>query len=181
MSVRLCICASVRRCITAKKCCNFWLVWMICSKFSGPTKILASNFWPGDLDHEALGDRPGPQKVGFMPNISPPTVLGQGGRVIPLWNWEDEAKNVGRGILIFCPRPKKMRPECGAGLGGNQNYGISAFVTKATLSKTIRLSLFLCSFLIWRTPKAPKVPPGPGVWKSKVKIRLIFEKIPLLP
>ena len=63
-------------------------------KFSGTPQLLASNFLVGDLDPGALGVRLGPGKGGFTPNLSPPEVLVQWGRVAPLWNLEDEAKKM---------------------------------------------------------------------------------------
>ena len=42
----------------------------------------------------ALGVRPEPQKVGFMPILSPPRVLGAGGCVIPFGKGEKEAKKL---------------------------------------------------------------------------------------
>jgi hypothetical protein len=91
---KMCVCASVCPCVPAKKCYNFWLSWRIWAKFSGSTKLIASNFLGGDLDPEALGVRPWPRKRGFLPNLSPPRVLGQGGRVIPFRKREDEAKKM---------------------------------------------------------------------------------------
>ena len=70
----------------------------------------------------ALGIRPGPPKRGFLPNLSPPRVLGQGGRVAPFRNRD--------GIFILGPLPEKTGPEGGAGLGADRNFGVSIFFYK---------------------------------------------------
>ena len=84
----------VRPCVTEKRFHNFSLFARISPKFSGFTKLFASNFWAGHLDPEALRVRPQPRKRGFLPNLSPPRVLGQWGRVIPFRNREDQAKKM---------------------------------------------------------------------------------------
>ena len=62
---QMCVCLSVRLCISATNLKNLWLVrWMV-AKFSGPANLLASNFWAGDLDPGAPGVRSWPQKGGF--------------------------------------------------------------------------------------------------------------------
>ena len=58
----------------------------------GPLDYLASNFWADDSDLVALGVRPVPRKRGFLPNRSPLGALGQGGRVTPFRNRDEEAK-----------------------------------------------------------------------------------------
>jgi hypothetical protein len=63
-------------------------------KFSGAPTLLASNFWAGDPDPGPFGVRPGPRKMGFTGNLSPPGVLGWRGRDAPLWKEEDEADNL---------------------------------------------------------------------------------------
>ena len=67
---------------------------MTCVKFSELTQLLASNFWAGDLDPEALRVRPRPQKVGFLQNISPPGLWGKVDHVISFQKWEDKAKKI---------------------------------------------------------------------------------------
>ena len=117
------------------------------TKFSWPAKLLVSNFWAGDSEPKVLGVRPGPRKRGFLPNLSPPGVLGIGvvshlfgiGTTRRTKCWERN----------FGPRPEKTGPEGGAGQGGNQNFGISIFFIKRTPAKIGRRSLLvLCNFLI---------------------------------
>ena len=60
-------------------------------KFSGAPTLLASNFWAGDPDPGPIRAGPGPGKMGFTGNLSPPRVLGRRGRVVPFRKLEDEA------------------------------------------------------------------------------------------
>ena len=68
--------------------------------------------------------------------------------------------NVGSGILIFSPQPKKRELEGGAGKGWFKCFGILTFFIKGTTSKIRHwLLLVLCSFSIWCTPKVPRGTP----------------------
>ena len=44
-------------------------------KISGMLQPIASNFWEDVLDPRAVSVRHEPQKVSFVPNLSPPRVL----------------------------------------------------------------------------------------------------------
>ena len=79
-----------------------------------------------------------PQKQTFLPNQSPPTVLGQGGQVIPFRNREEEAKKCWEQNLDYRPRAREnwARRRGWPGVGGDQNFGISTFFLKGPLLKS---------------------------------------------
>ena len=110
-----------------KRAVTFDSVDRSAQNFKGPLNSVPVIFVQVTQTPGALGVRPGPRKRGFLPKLSPPGVLG---RVTPFRNWDDEAKNVGSAILIFCPQPEKTGPEGGAGQGGNQNFGFQTFFIK---------------------------------------------------
>ena len=115
------VCVSVRPCVPLKKCCNFWLIGRIGAKFSGPTYLLVSYFWAGDSDPAALGVRLGPRKRGFLPNLSPPGVLGQGGCVAPFRNWDNEAnKTLGAEFWYSSHGWRKWSRKAGLARGADQ-------------------------------------------------------------
>ena len=73
LSVCPCVHPSMCLCVCyCKKCHNFWLFGLTCTKFSS-SHLLASNFWAGDLD---------PKKGIFYHNYLLPGFLGKGGRVV---------------------------------------------------------------------------------------------------
>ena len=72
--------------LTATMWNNFWPHGRIITKFSGSTKLLASIFWAGSWDIQALWFWPKPQK-------GPHRVLWQAGGVIRFWKQEAKAKN----------------------------------------------------------------------------------------
>ena len=80
--------------------------------------IFGQAFW-------ALGLRLNPQMGPFLPNLSPPRILGQRGCVIPFWKLEDEAKKCRERNFDFSP----TFWDNGAGRRGwpgeSQNFGIS--------------------------------------------------------
>ena len=168
LSVRPSICPSV----TATMWNNFWPQGQIVEKFSGSTYLLASNFWAVNLDPQALRVRPGPPKVGFQPDLSPPRFLGQGGFVIPYWKREDKAKKLfGVEFWFSAHGLRKWGQKGGLDIGAAKILEFQHFSIQMDPSKMRSWLLFvLCTFFIWRTPLVPLVPPGPGGWKSKVKI-----------
>ena len=89
MSVRLSVCVSLQ-----KSAVTFDSLDGPARNFQGPLNSSQEIFWAGDSDPRALGVRPGPQKRGFLPNLSPPGVLGQGGRVAPFRNRDNEANKM---------------------------------------------------------------------------------------
>ena len=103
MSVRLCVRVSTLKCqITFDR----FVGWQ--PNFQGPLNSSQVIFGQVILTPEPPGSGRDPEKGGFMPNLSPPGVLGQGGRVAPLRNRDDLGEqSIGSGILIFCPWPKK--------------------------------------------------------------------------
>ena len=113
------VCPSVRLSVPAKKWRNFCTGWRIGPKFSGAPTLLASNFLAGESDPEAHGVRPGPRKMGFLPNLSPPRVLKQGGCVIPFRNRDNKAqKMLGAEFRILAHGRRKMGRKAGpAGVG----------------------------------------------------------------
>ena len=89
------------------------------------------------MDPGALRARPGPQKRGFLPNLSAPGVLGQGGSCNTFLESGQRGKeNVMSGILIFGPRPEKTGLEAEAGQGADQSFGIAIFLIKRTPAKS---------------------------------------------
>ncbi len=80
-------------------------------------------------------------------------------------------KNVGSGILSFCPYPEKTGPEIRAVRGGSKNLGILTFFIKGTPTKSGPGSIpELCVRALKRTPGPPRARPvGRGVKISKSK------------
>ena len=142
-------------------------MWSI---FQGQTSSLQEIFGHAIWTLGPSWSGPVPQKQTFLPNQSPPTVLGQGGQVIPFRNREEEAKKCWEQNLDYRPRAREnwARRRGWPGVGGDQNFGISTFFLKGAPTK-IRHWLFLvfCNFLIQRYSRAPGVPSG----ASRVKIR----------
>src|SRR5574343_200674 len=86
-------------------------------------------------------------------------------------------KNVGSGILSFCPCPEKMGQEIRAVLGGSKNFGISTFFIKGTPTDLGPGSiLLLCVRVLKRTPGAPRAQPESGGSKFESQIRAFFIK-----
>ena len=170
MCVCLSVCLSVRLWplqfeITFDPMARLW------SNFQGPLISLQVIFGPLIWTPRPSGSGPDPEKCVFCQIYLLPGYWGRGVVSYLLGNGTTRQKNVGSGILIFGPGPEKTGPEGRVGHGCGQNFGISTFFIKGAPSK-MRSWLFyvLCNFLIWRTPLVPEVPPGPGGWKSKVKI-----------
>src|SRR5574343_488969 len=78
-------------------------------------------------------------------------------------------KNVGSGILSFCPCPEKTGREIRAVRGGSKNLGILTFSIKGTPTESGPGSIpELCVRALKRTPGAPRArPEGRGVKFSK--------------
>ena len=141
--VSVCVCVSV----PSKKCCNFWTVGRIGAKFSGPTNLLASNFWVGDLDPAALGVRPVSAK-----SISSGG-LGAGG----------SCKMLGAEFWNSAHGPRKRGQKAGLAWGPTKIWEFWHFFIKGTPAKIAHWSLSVwCNFLIQRNSRAPQVPHGPG-------------------
>ena len=97
--------------------------------------------------------RPWSRKRGFLPNLSPLRVLGQGvvSNLFKIWTTK-RTKSWMQNFYFW--------PTAG---GDNQNFGNSIFFIKGTPAKIRRrLLLLLCNFLIWHTPRAQGLPPVPG-------------------
>ena len=140
--VSVCVCVSV----PSKKCCNFWTVGRIGAKFSGPTNLLASNFWVGDLDPAALGVRPVSAK-----SISS-RGLGAGG----------SCKMLGAEFWNSAHGPRKRGQKAGLAWGPTKIWEFWHFFIKGTPAKIGHWSLSVwCNFLIQRNSRAPQVPHGP--------------------
>ena len=161
LSVRV----SVRVSVTLKKCHNFWTVGRTGAKFSGPSFLLTSNFWAGEPDSAALGVRPGPQINRFLPNLFPPGVLGQGGRVAPFRNPDNEAnKMLGAEFWVLPYGRRKRGQKAGLARGADQNFGISIFFIKGTPLKS-GAGHFLFYATFWSD--APRGVPGGVKIKSQ--------------
>ena len=109
------VCLSVRLCVSATKSNNIWHIGGLATEFSGPAKLLASNFWAGDSDPGPSGRTP---KMGVPAKSIYSGGFGAGGwcdTFTELGRWPKQ--NVGSGILSFGQRPKKTGPEGRAGQG----------------------------------------------------------------
>ena len=68
--------------------------------------IFGQAFW-------ALGLRVNPQMGPFLPNLSPPRILGQRGCVIPFWKQEDNAKKLEAEFWNLAHGPRKRDRKAG--------------------------------------------------------------------
>ena len=123
--------------------------------------------------------RPGPRKSGFLPNLSPPGVLGQGGRVAPFRNRDNEAnKLLGAESWNLAHGLRKRGRKAGLA-GGDQNFGNSTFFIKGTPLK-LGVGGFLLMHIFDPThPEGPMGPPGSqGVENQKSKLGYFIEGPP---
>ena len=135
----------------------------LCSNFQGHPNSLQVIFGQAVWTPGPSGSGPDPEKWVFCQIYLLQGFWGRGLCRTFSESGQRGKQNVGSGILSFGPRPEKTGPEGGAGRGADKNCGISTFLIKGTPAKIRRRSLsVLCNFLIRRTPRAPRVPRGPG-------------------
>ena len=81
--------------------------------------VRPSDFWASGSDPWPSGSGPDPPKRGFLPNLSPPGVLGQEGPVIPFWKQDNEVNKTLE--AEFWLLAQGQRNQCRkAGLAGSQ-------------------------------------------------------------
>ena len=128
------------------------------------TLLLASNLGRVTWTPGPSGQAQTPKR-GFLPNLSPPGVLEQGGPVIHFRIGRTrQIKTFGSRILIVCPRPK----ETGLAGGSNLNFGFSTFIIKVTPPKIRPCCFWFCA-TFWSN--APKGPMGTPPFLGGVKIK----------